>query len=320
MNWNYPLGGTEYTFIVLFVLAYMMFIIRTVRTARLLNSKTHSIYIKLFLRTIYLSLIFIALMGPSFGEAEQSVQATGKDVYFLVDLSASMNATDVVPSRLEKVKYEMTKMASQIGSNRIGLVIYSNEAYVQSPLTYDKSALSLFIHTLNTSLLPHSGSNVCDALELVNHKILQDTLANDRNKMIVLFTDGEQNFSCSGNIYNNIRRYGIDLFIVGVGTLNGSSIPDGEGYLNDQHGRRVISRLDKSFLTKMADQTKGAYFSLNNDVNEIPALTDKINATFNKRVDMRTIAVTSDKYYYFLGLGLLFLLLDVIFTIRTFRL
>jgi len=320
MNWNYPLGATEYIFIVLFILAYLVFIIKAVKTARQLNSKTYSIFIKLFLRTIYLSLIFISLMGPSFGETEQNIQASGKDVYFLVDLSASMDATDVVPTRLEKAKYELTKLAAQIGNNRLGLVVYSNQPYIQSPLTYDRSALNLFIQTLNTSLLPNSGSNVCDALELITTRILQDTLANDRNKMIVLFTDGEQNFSCSGNLYNNIRRYGIDLFIVGVGTTNGSSIPAGDSYLNDVNGNRVISRLDKSFLKKMADHARGTYFSLNNDVNDIPALKDKINATLNKRVDMRTVAVTSDKYYYFLGLGLLFLLLDVIFTIRTFRL
>jgi Ca-activated chloride channel family protein len=259
-------------------------------------------------------------MGPSFGEAEQSIQATGKDVYLVVDLSASMDATDVVPSRIEKVKHEINKITSQIGNNRIGLIVYSNQPYVQSPLTYDKSGLQLFIQTLSTSLLPQSGSNVCDALALVSDKILRDTLSNDRNKMIVLFSDGEQNFSCSNNLYNDIRRYGIDLFVVGVGTMNGSSIPTESGYLLDKNGNRVISRLNKIFLTNIVNQSRGLYFSLNNDLNEIPQLIDKINATFNKRVDMRTIAVTSDKYYYFLGLGLLFLLLDIIFTIRTFKL
>lgn len=320
MNWNYPLGVTEYTFIFLFIIAYIVFLARTIKIGRQLNSKTHYIYLKLFVRVIYLTLIFISLMGPSFGEAEQSVQASGKDVYLVVDLSASMDATDVVPSRLERVKHEINKITAQIGNNRIGLIIYSNQPYVQSPLTYDKSGLQLYIQTLSTSLLPHSGSNACDALTMVSQKILTDTLSNDRNKIIVLFSDGEQNFNCSNNLYNNIRRYGIDLYVVGVGTSNGSSIPVGNDYLVDNNGKRVVSRLDKVFLKNIAEQSRGRYFSLNNDVNEIPQLIEQINSTFNKMVDMRTIAVTSDKYYYFLGLGLVFLLLDIIFTIRTFKL
>lgn len=321
MNWNFPFGPYEYTFVALFILAYIAYFIRTIRIAKRLKTPTRSLFIKFFMRSIYFSLLLISLSGPFLGETERSIQAQGKDIYFLVDLSQSMNATDVAPSRLEKVKFEINKIIpnSQSGE-RFAIIVFSNNAYVQSPLTYDDKALALFVQTMQTSLLPQSGSNPCSALQMGYEKISKEAATIKSAKILVLFTDGEYENSCSSELLNNIRRLGIRVMIVGVGTPNGSSIKSNGQLLKDKNDQLVISKLDRSALKKLGNQTNGVYFEINNQLNEISKLVTEINSVSGTLVDTRVISVLNNRYYYFLGFALLFMIFDILITIRTFRL
>lgn len=320
MNWNYPFETTEIFFIFFFILAYITFIIRTVRVARQLNTTARTLILKLFLRTIAFALLIISLLGPSFGEADQALQSKGKDIYVLVDLSRSMDATDVTPSRLEKVKFEINRFVQNQRSNRIGLIVFSNDAFVQVPLTYDAAALELFIQSLQTNLLPSSGTNICAAAELAYKKLVNGDDPSGRSKMMVIFSDGENKGDCWGYLYNNLRRFGIGVYVAGTGTKNGSSIPSDGKPLKDSRDNLIITRLDEDFLQKLAVNSKGFYYQLNNEKNEVSRMITDINNADGTLVDTRTVTVVSNKYYYFLGAALFLLLLDVLITIRTFRL
>ena len=320
MNWNYPFESTEFFFIFFFILAYVTFIYRTIRVARQLNTTARTLILKLFLRTIYFALLIVSLLGPSFGEADQALQSKGKDIYILVDLSKSMDATDVTPTRLEKVKFEINRFVQNQHSNRIGLIVFSNEAFVQVPLTYDGAALELFIQSLQTELLPTNGTNICGAAELAYKKLVGENDPSGRSKMIVIFTDGENKSNCSRLLYNNIRRFGVGLYIAGVGTRNGSSIPSKGKPLKDEKDNLVISKLDDDFLQNLATHTKGFYYELNNEKNDVNRMISDINNADGTLIDSRTVTVVSNKYYYFLGAALLLLILDVLITIGTFRL
>ncbi|WP_149244257.1 VWA domain-containing protein [Dyadobacter sp. 32] len=320
MNWNYPFETTEYFFIFFFIIAYVTFLIRTIRVARLLNTTARTLILKLFLRSIYFILLIISLLGPSFGEASREIQAKGKDIYLLVDLSKSMDAVDVSPSRLEKVKFEMNRFIENERANRIGIIIFSNEAFVQVPLTYDATALGLFIQSLQTSLLPTSGTNVCGSLELAYKKLINGNDPSSRSKMVVLFTDGENKSNCSGILYNNLRRFGVGTYVVAVGTRTGISIKENGKLLKDENDRLVVSRLDENFLKNVASNTKGQYYELNNEKSEINRMITDINAADGTLIDTRTVTVVSNKYFYFLGAALLLIIMDVLITIGTFRL
>jgi Ca-activated chloride channel family protein len=320
MNWNYPFETTEYFFIFFFIVAYITFIIRTIRVARQLNTTPRTLILKLFLRTIAFALLIISLLGPSFGEADLAIQSKGKDIYVLVDLSKSMDATDVTPSRLEKVKFEINRFVQNQHSNRIGLIVFSNDAFIQLPLTYDVAALELYIQSLQTDLLPKNGTNICGAIQLAYEKLVSGNDPSGRSKMIVLFTDGESKNDCRNALYNNIRRFGIGIYVAGVGTKNGSSIPSNGKTLKDESGNLVISKLDGGFLQTVATNSKGLYYQLNNEKNEISSMITDINNADGTLIDTRTVTVASNKYYYFLGAALFLLLLDVLITIRTFRL
>jgi len=320
MNWNYPFESTEYFFIFFFIVAYIAFLIRTVRVARLLNTTARTLILKLFLRSIYFGLLIISLLGPSFGETSREIQAKGKDIYLLVDLSKSMDAKDVSPSRLEKAKFEMNRFVDNERSNRIGIIIFSNEAFIQVPLTYDAAALELFIQSLQTSLLPTSGTNVCGSMELAYKKLINSSDQSGRSKMIVLLTDGENNSDCSRVLYNNLRRFGVGIYVVAVGTKTGISIQENGKAMKDENGKLIVSKLDESFLQNIAAATKGAYYELNNEKSEINRLITDINNADGTLIDTRTVTVVSNKYYYFLGAALLLIMLDVLITIGTFRL
>ncbi|MCF2443623.1 VWA domain-containing protein [Dyadobacter sp. CY345] len=320
MNWNYPFETTEYFFILFFILAYVTFIIRTIRVARQLNTTARTLILKLFLRTIYFALLVISLLGPSFGEADQALQSKGKDIYLLVDLSKSMDATDVTPSRLEKVKFEINRFVQNQRANRIGIIVFSNDAFVQVPLTYDAAALELFIQSLQSDLLPSSGTNICGAADLAYKKLVNGDDPSGRSKMMVIFSDGENRGDCVGYLHNNLRRFGIGVYVAGIGTKNGSSIPSEGKPLKDNKDNLVISKLDEDFLQNLATNSKGFYYQLNNEKNEINRMITDINNANGTLVDTRTVTVVSNKYYYFLGAALFLLLMDVLITIGTFRL
>ncbi|HEV7349752.1 vWA domain-containing protein [Telluribacter sp.] len=320
MNWNYPFGTTEYIFIFLFLLLYVTYFLRMLRITRQLQTTSRSLFIKFFLRCIAFALLMMALLGPSFGEAGREIQAEGKDIYLLTDLSKSMDATDVVPSRLEKIKFEINRLISSAGTNRLGLIVFSNEAYVQAPLTFDQAALELFVQSLQTDLLPRSGTHACSALDLAYQKLISGAQASNQAKMMVLFTDGENTGTCPATLLNNIRRFGIRVFVVGVGTKVGSSIPADGQVLRTGNGEMVISKLNPAALQKLAEQTNGSYYEVNNEKNELPRLVADINSASGRLIDSRTVAVTTNKYYYFLAGALFLLIIDVLVTVRTFRL
>ena len=320
MNWNYPFGTTEYFFIFLFIFVYVAYIVRTVRIARQLQTTARTLIIKLFLRSIAFSLLIISLLGPSFGEAERDIQAKGKDIFLVVDLSKSMDAADVTPSRLEKVKFEINRFVQNEVANRIGIIIFSNDAFIHVPLTYDRTALELFIQSMQTDLLPTSGTNICGAAELAYHKLMSSTDQTGRSKMMVLFTDGENSSGCSNVLFNNLRRLGIGGYSVGVGTKVGISIQQDGKPLMDQNDKLIISKLDENFLKNLANGSRGSYYELNNAKNDMNLMINDIHQAEGTLVDSRTITVVSNKYYYFLGAALILILIDVLITIGTFRL
>ena len=152
-------GWTEAMLILVFLIGYGLYIGRIVKISRTLHTPFNTVFIKLFIRSVFMALLLISILGPTFGDSKREIKSVGKDIMICVDLSKSMDAFDVQPSRLEKVKFEMKKIAAAFNSDRLGIIIFSSEAFVQCPLTYDQSALNLFIETLNTGLVPSTSTD-----------------------------------------------------------------------------------------------------------------------------------------------------------------
>jgi Ca-activated chloride channel homolog len=164
-------GWTEGVVILIFLIGYGLYIGQIINISRTLHTPYRTVFIKLVVRSIFMALMIIALLGPTFGDSKREIKSVGKDIMVCVDLSKSMDAFDVQPSRLEKVKFELKKIATAFNSDRLGIIIFSSEAFMQCPLTYDQNAINLFIETMNTGLVPSSGTDFGPPLKMALSKL-----------------------------------------------------------------------------------------------------------------------------------------------------
>ncbi len=321
MNWYRGFGQTELIFCVLFLLFYILYIIRIVRIARTLNTPFTTIFIKLFVRTIYFSLFIIAMLGPSFGGGKKEVKSIGKDIMICIDLSKSMDAFDVQPTRLEKIKFEMKKLVTAFNSDRIGIIIFGSEAFMQCPLTYDQNALNLFIETMNTGLVPSSGTDFGPPLQMAVKKLTEEetTSGQTKSKVVILISDGEDFGEETQNAVKDVEDENIKLFTLGVGTEKGGSIYASSGLKKDRSGNVVVSKLNSSALKEIAKKADGQYFEINQSRNDVSRLINTIGKIEGELRDARYVDVTANKYFYFLVAAFALLMLDIFVNIRTVK-
>jgi Ca-activated chloride channel family protein len=316
------LGWTEGILIGLFLIAYGVYLIRIIRISRSLNTPYGTVFIKLTLRSAIVLLMLVSLLGPTFGDARREIKSVGKDIMFCVDLSKSMDAFDVQPTRLEKIKFEMKKIVAAFNSDRLGIIIFSSEAFMQCPLTYDQNALNLFIETMNTSLVPSSGTDFAPPIKMALSKLDDDETPSNqqKSKVIVLISDGEDFGEETDEIAKEVEDQDIRLFTLGVGTESGSQIatPRG-GFKTDQQGNTVISKLNPASLKNLASKTDGQYFEINESRNDVNKLINSINKIEGQVRDTRLVDVSSNRYFYFLLAALLLLVLDVLISVRTVK-
>ena len=322
MKWVSSIGTLELVFVLLFGMMYLFFLIRVIRTTQRLDLPFHRIFLKLVLRIVYFGLLIIALLGPSFGDATREIKTVGKDIFICIDLSQSMNAFDIQPTRLEKVKFELQNIVEAFNSDRIGLIMFSNEAFMQCPLTYDNNALNLFIQTLNTSLVPNTGTDFGPPLKMALEKLTADdtVLTRSKSKVIILISDGEDFGEETDEVADNIESEGIKLFTLGVGTNIGSQILTRSGFKKDRSGKEVLTKLNSKSLENLADQTDGEYFEINESRNDVERLISAINEIEGELRDAKQLDATQNRYYYFLGLALLLMMFDVLISVRIIKL
>lgn len=305
----------------LFVAFYALYLVRVARVGRTLKTPYSKVTIKLMLRTVFFALLIVAFLGPSYGDARREVKSVGKDIMMCVDLSKSMDAFDIQPSRLEKVKYEMKRIVQAFNSDRIGVIIFSSEAFVQCPLTYDQNALNLFIETMNTGLVPATGTDFSPPLRMALSKLedQEGSSTNQKSKVIVLISDGEDFGEETTSIVKQIEEKDIKLFTLGVGTQEGSPIATNRGYKTDRFGKTVVSKINTSAMEQLAQETGGQYFEINDSRNDVARLISTINKIEGELRDSRYVDVSANRYYWFLVAALVLLGLDMLLNVKTVR-
>lgn len=320
MIWFRDFTWIEFLLTAVFVIFYGMYLFRIIRVSRTLNSPYSAVFFKLFIRTAFFALLLIAYLGPSYGEAKREVQSVGKDIMICVDLSKSMDAFDIQPSRLEKIKFELKKVVEAFNSDRLGVIIFSSESFVQCPLTYDQNALNLFIETMNTGLVPSSGTDFGPPLRMAQQKLDNpdgNTRSDQKSKVIILISDGEDFGDETDEIAKEIADKDIKLFTLGIGTERGSQIYAGRSYKTDNKGNPVVSKLNAASLKKLASLTGGQYFEINDSGNDITRLINTIGKIEGQVRDARLVDVSANRYFYFLLAALVLLVLDVLLSVRT---
>ena len=316
MNFQENIGIFELSLVSLFFMFYFLYLVRIYKINQQIKVNLKAVFMKFILRVTFFTLLIISLLGPNFGIKEEKVEVVGKDIMIAVDLSESMNANDIQPSRIEKVKFEIKKIVDEFSGDRIGIIMFSGEAFVQCPLTYDKNALNLFVETLNTGLVPNSGTDFGPPLELGLSK-LQDENSGDndfKSKIIILFSDGEDFGEDTDQSIEKIKENSLKLFSVGIGTDEGSKILDDFGnFKKDNEGNDVITKLNSSSLRETADKTGGKYYEISKNKNEINQMITEIKNIKGDIIDQQTSNISENKYFYFLLSALVLVAIDFIF-------
>lgn len=250
----------------------------------------------------------IALARPQWGETTEISQALGEDILFVLDCSKSMLSTDVTPNRIERAKLAILDFVQQHGRGRVGVVAFAGQAFLQCPLTFDYDAFREALLSCDEKTIPVAGTDIGRALD----EAFRAMEKNDRRKIVVLVTDGEDLANSGVTTARKLADKGIVVYAVGVGTAAGSPIhivnaqglPD---IMRDSGGQVVISRLDEATLTQIAQATHGSYHplgSLGEGLDRVRRLVENSSDT-HTATTVRKLGVDRFHVPIALALGLL---------------
>lgn len=267
---------------------------------------------KFILLIFAFSSLILALCNLQTGSKTQEVKREGADIIVCLDVSNSMLAQDLSPNRLERAKYALEKMIDKLQGDRLGIIVFAGEAYVQLPITTDYGAAKLFLNSINTDMVPTQGTNIGAAIRKALEGFSKDL---EKNKTIVVITDGENHEPEAVEAAAEAEKAGIVINTIGVGSEKGVPIPimNGgvmTGYRKDKDGNTVVTKLNKAVLQEIAGKTDGIYVQATNADIGLNAILDKLAQLDKKQIDTKMYTDYEDQYQWFLGLALLFLVIE----------
>lgn len=257
--------------------------------------------------------IFLALAGPKVGTEVREVKRRGVDMLIALDLSASMNAEDVRPSRLTKAKFEIRRLIERLKGDRVGLVVFTGEAYLQSPMTLDYSALLLFLEIVDTDQMPSSATDFNAAMEtsLAAFESLEEN-SSEAAQVLLIISDGEDHSQNYNDALNELIDANISIYTLGIGTSEGTTIPLYEessgqliGYKRDREGRVVTTTLQSSVLREIANKGNGNYYSIERGNDGIDAFLARVDELEKGEFSSQEYADFKNQYQWMGAIALL---------------
>jgi Ca-activated chloride channel family protein len=260
----------------------------------------------------------IALMNPKVGTKLETIKREGVDVVFAIDVSKSMLAEDIAPSRLEKAQQLTAQIINKLVSDRVGIIAYAGKAVPQLPITTDYAAAKMFLQNMNTEMLSSQGTAIDEAIQL-SRTYFND--AEQTNRVLVIISDGEDHKDLSLDVAKAAAKEGIRIFTIGVGSEKGGAIPLKRNgivmrYKKNQKGETVITKLNAKTLTAIAEKANGLFIQGQNTKQVTEKFSEILNNLEKKEFEAKTFSEFKDQFQWFLGLGLFFLILDVLFLER----
>ena len=259
----------------------------------------------------------IILSGANlqFGDKKEEVQRAGIDLMLCLDVSKSMLAEDLKPNRLTRAKLSINKIINSLGSDRIGVIVFAGDAFLQLPLTNDHSAAELFIQGIHTGIIPVPGTNIARALELANKSLPSSS---PTNKAIVVITDGEEHDGRAIEIAEQLQEKNIKVFTIGLGSSKGSTIPDFNkngrriGVKKDRNGSTIITRLNEPSLVALAEAGGGTYVRGSNQNLGLQSMLTKIGEIEKTEYEAKQYTSYSSRFQWFLAIGIMFIVMDLL--------
>lgn len=277
-----------------------------------LASKSRPVF-KFILLMLALAFFITGAARPQFGSKLKKVEREGVEIIIAIDVSNSMMAEDIQPNRLDRAKRAISRMIDRLKDDKIGLIVFAGEAYIQLPVTTDYNSAKLFLEAIDTDIVPRQGTAMGTAINLA---IRSFTPGETANKAIIIITDGENHEDDPVSAAKEALKNGIIVHTIGMGLPQGSPIPVQQNgqteYMRNNDGEVIITRLNETMLEQVSAAGNGIYVRANNAQVGLNVLFDEINKLEKEEMDTLVYSEYDDQFQYFFAAGLLLLLIDFI--------
>jgi Ca-activated chloride channel family protein len=268
--------------------------------------------IKALLLLAAVLLLLLALARPQFGTRVETVKREGQDIFVALDVSLSMLAEDIRPSRLEKAKREVSQLIDRLEGDRIGLIAFAGEAFVQCPLTLDYGAARLFLSAMDPELIPVPGTAIGEAIRKAGDSFSSE---DQKSKVLIIITDGEDHLGGISKTVQEAAEAGMIIYTIGIGTQQGVPIPESSGgrsgsFKKDRQGQVVLTRLNEGALREIAESTGGEHFRVTASATELDQIYAAVSGLEKKELSARQVTLFDEKFQPLLGLALAFLAIE----------
>lgn len=268
--------------------------------------------LKFVLFIIAYTLLIIGLAGPQVGAHIDEVKKKGADLMILMDVSNSMLSQDFAPNRLENAKSAVAQLINNLHDDRIGIIVFAGQAYVQMPVTTDYSAAKLFLNTINPSIVPVQGTAIGAAIDMGMKSF---DFKDGTSKAMILMTDGENHEDDAVAAAKNAHEKGVVVHVIGFGSPQGAPVPvydNGKqaGFHLDSAGHTVISKLNEDMCKEIAVAGNGVYIRATNANSGLGIVMDQVHKMQQKTYDSKSFKDYEDRFQFFLFIALLLLIIE----------
>jgi Ca-activated chloride channel family protein len=252
------------------------------------------------------TLLIIGLADPQVGNHIDEVKKKGADIMIVLDVSNSMLSPDFAPNRLENAKRALAQLIDNLHEDRIGIIVFAGEAYVQMPITTDYSAAKIFLNTINTGMVPVQGTAIGGAIDL---GVKSFDYKDGTGKAIILMTDGENHEDDAITAAQNAHDRGVVVHVIGFGSPQGSPIPifdNGKqiGFHLDSAGHTVISKLNEDMCKQVAVAGNGVYIRATDANSGLGIVMDQVHKMKQKTYDSKSFKDFEDRFQFFMAIAL----------------
>ena len=277
--------------------------------------------VKFVLLMIAYSFAVAGVAGPKIGTKLQESKRVGSEIIIALDVSNSMMAEDIQPNRLERAKQAVSRLIDRLGDNRIGLIVFAGEAYIQLPVTTDFVSAKMFLSTISPDIVPVQGTAIGAAINLAVNSF---SPASEAGKAVIVITDGENHEDDPVKAAEEAAKQGVNVYAIGVGSTQGVPIPVRTAYgqrdfMRDREGNIVMTALDEKTLQETAIAGNGIYVRATTANMGLNNVFDEINKLEKIEYESKVYADFAEMFQWFFGVAIVFLLIELLISNRKNR-
>ncbi|MBQ7631483.1 MAG: VWA domain-containing protein [Paludibacteraceae bacterium] len=283
------------------------------------NASTVRPTVKFSILMVALALLIIASARPQFGQSERTEKRQGIEAIVAMDISNSMLAEDVAPNRLDRAKQMVSKLMDNMVNDKVGLVVFAGDAFIQLPITCDYVSAKMFLNSISPSLIKTQGTAIGQALSTsircfgaVSDRDENSHAVSDVNRAIILITDGENHEDDAVAVAQRAKEMGIKVLVVGIGKPEGSPIPvpGTNGFMRDRKGNVVVSKLNEEMCKEIAQAGNGIYVRCDNTNTATKAIQKELDTLATQEIETTTFTDYNEQFQSFALIALLLLVID----------